>query len=137
MCLFLIPDENIFPFFGFVSYKSFLSTYSDYEVSLTVMSCMRKSLYWCKYVRMVIHTFSGQSRPSAFCNISLDTSHATTSCPLHTPGLVHTHSAAPNGPSNSGHKPIYINFNRGRCEHNPYPWGHKYLTVGCKGAQCI
>ena len=45
MCLFLIPDENIFPFFGFVPYISFLSTTcSDYEVSPTVICCMRKSL---------------------------------------------------------------------------------------------
>ena len=45
----LIPNENIFPFFGFVSCKSFLSTCSNdnvYEVNPTVITDLRKSLYW-------------------------------------------------------------------------------------------
>ena len=77
--------------------------------------------------------FSGQSRPSAFCSICMEASHTATACPLYLPGPAPTHSAAHTGPTQSGRKPICINFNRGVCKRNPCPRRHKCLTVGCEG----
>jgi hypothetical protein len=110
------------------------NAWQRYDVAFRKKAANKRQTKWAEIDPTLWNrAFSGQSRSSAFCNICLDPSHATTSCPLYTPGPAHTHSAAPTGPSHSDHKPICINFNRGICKRNPCPRRHKCLTVGCEG----